>query len=96
MKVDRISVDIRQTIDVGNYENITPVVSMSASLEKDDDINECFSELHKMASDSWARNALKELTWVAKRKTGDKQHELNVNTSDTRSQIKSLINRGDK
>lgn len=90
MKVKEIAVTIRQTINCGNYESISPSLSLSATLDEDDDEGSCLSDLHKIASAEWARQALVELSWVRARRKDD-THEFNSITKGTKDQLKSLL-----
>lgn len=93
MKLKELKVTIRETLNVGNYENITPEVMIVGDLDEGDDPVACSEKLHKIAQAAWARQALMELSWVAVRRKSDtsKLHEYMQLTKDTRAQLKSLI-----
>lgn len=90
MKIEQIEVSVRQTINVGKYETINPLVSMSATLNEDDDAQECIKELHRQAAIAWSEIALIELSWVRKRRPTE-THEFDEITSGTKTQLKSLL-----
>ncbi len=93
MKIKTIAVTIIETLNVGNYETITPQVQVAAELEATDDPDKCAAELHAHASKLWARNALIELGWVLTRRAEDstKKHEFLQHTSGTRQGLKKLL-----
>jgi len=91
MKATEISVSISHNLNVGAYESVRPMLTVTAELEKGDDPEDTAKELHQMASKMWAKQALVELSWVAKRRTGDKKHEYNEVTAGTRAQLKSML-----
>lgn len=91
MKPKHIRVTVSQTLNVGNFENIKPETSITAELEDGDEVDEAIRQLWQMAAKSWSRQALLELAWVAKGRTGDKKHEYNQVTQGTRARIKDMI-----
>lgn len=93
MKLEKVSVVIKEKIYVGLYESIEPQVEISAVLEPGDDPKVCMDELHKILSPSWAKHALVELGWVAMRRKTDKEKlsQFDKLTAGARIQIKGLV-----
>lgn len=89
MKTKEISVTIRHTINVGNYESIGPSVTLSAELEEGDEVGQCYSLLHKEAQRAFAKQVLTEIGWVRRRR--DNPEKFDSEMSSTRDQVKSLI-----
>jgi len=93
MEIKQIGVTIAQSLNVGGYETIRPTLTITAEVAEEDDIEECFKEIHKEASTHWARQALTELSWVAKRRmrNAEKKHEFNELTEGTRNHLKGML-----
>jgi hypothetical protein len=92
MKMTQVSVTISQTLNLGKKVGaITPRVTLSADLEPGDDPQACATELHSIIAPTWAKHALKELSWVAQRVTDEGKHEFAETTRGSRTQLKSML-----
>ena len=92
MKIREITVGIEETINVGNYESIKSPISVTSQLDEGDDLNQCHAQLLDQVSALWARQVLKELTWVKQRRTDkDKRFEFEQISEGLKGQLVTLV-----
>lgn len=96
MKLNQIRITVRETLNVGNFENIEPEVTFYATLEPGEDKDQCTAQLFAMAEKPWAKQALKQLNRVLQRRSHDstKKHEFLETTKGTRQQLKGMLTDG--
>lgn len=61
MKTKEIEVSIDTTINLGNFENIRPSITLKADLEEGDDLDECSKQLYGLATASWSKEAIRKI-----------------------------------
>ena len=64
-RVTKVRVGFRQTINIGNFENITPLVELEADLEPGDELNEVFLQVHKDCEELFMKEVHGQIAIVA-------------------------------
>jgi hypothetical protein len=68
VKINTITVTIDLRLHLGNYEGVSNPLTMQATLEEEDDPQECVARLYAEAKRLWAREMIKMLRFVRERK----------------------------
>ena len=54
MKLRKLTVGKKATVNLGDFNNIQPVIVIEAELDEDDDYEECRQELKRLANEHLA------------------------------------------